>query len=169
MCFVAVNIHGFFFTSVKRKTKIIVFARWINHIYGREGGGYETVTKSMNAYFLWNVLWWWWCCWLVPGTGISSETGFLIVADACCGSCCCDDIGGNDTGLPPDWCCCVCAINGWRFLNSVTDLKLADRPSLDASEIDNGDVWSKDPALSAPKVKQNEVFKIVKISICVKN
>lgn len=38
--------------------------------------------------------------------------------------------------------------NVCRFLISVTDRKLADSPSLDASDIDKGEVWSKDPAIS---------------------
>lgn len=36
-----------------------------------------------------------------------------------------------------------------RFLISVTERRLADKPSLDASDMDKGDVWSKDPTISA--------------------
>lgn len=51
------------------------------------------------------------------------------------------------TGLP--------ITNGWIFLSSVVERKLTERPSLDASEIDNGDEY---PTRSA-KGKINKLNK----------
>lgn len=39
-----------------------------------------------------------------------------------------------------------------KFLISGTDLRLSDNPSLDANDMESGDVWSKDPTKSIDQI-----------------
>lgn len=95
-----------------------------------------------------------WCWWLglVIGTGISSDTrlpGTGTVVDTpfvLFVVCIVLDIAYPGESVDPTSEC--------RFLISVIDRKLADSPSLDASDIDKGDAWSKDPTLSGRKKRE---------------
>lgn len=120
--------------------------------------GHKRMRAMEWRYWWWWCKWWEWICWLLPGIGTGIGMSSLLVRKLLTGTGTADDVipfvlfvANTVEGRTVDTDASVAVepTSAWRFLISVTERKLADNPSLDASDMDKGDVWSKDPTISA--------------------